>query len=55
MVKRYRHSLHISVAELDHFYAAPALSPGKNFYAAPALPPGPTLPYSRPTFTQTKA
>jgi hypothetical protein len=31
-----------SVAELHHFYAAPA--PGKIFYAAPAVPaPAPTL------------
>jgi hypothetical protein len=37
-----------SVAELHHFYAAPA--PGKNFDAAPALAPAPTLLYSKTKF-----
>jgi hypothetical protein len=38
-----------SVAELHHFYAAPA--PGKNFDAAPAAAaPAPTLLYSKATF-----
>jgi hypothetical protein len=40
-----------SVAERDHFYAAPAL--GKNFDATMAAP-GPTLPYSRSTFLKSK-
>jgi hypothetical protein len=36
-----------SVAELHHFYAAPA--PGENFDAAPAAP-APTLLYSKAKF-----
>jgi hypothetical protein len=45
-----------SVAEPHHFYAAPALAPGKNFDAAPAAPaPAPTLLYSMVKFLkQTK-
>jgi hypothetical protein len=40
-----------SVAELDHFYAAPAPAPGENFDAAPALAaPAPTLLYSKAKF-----
>jgi hypothetical protein len=46
-----------SVAELHHFYAAPALdpAPGKNFDAAPAASasapaPAPTLLYSKAKF-----
>jgi hypothetical protein len=45
-----------SVAEQNHFYAAPA--PGKNFDVAPAAPAltlAPTLPYSKANFLkQTK-
>jgi hypothetical protein len=37
-----------SVAELHHFYAAPAPSPSQNFDAAPALASSPTPLYSRP-------
>jgi hypothetical protein len=44
-----------SVAEPHHFYAAPALAPGKNFDAAPAPAPAPTLLYSKEKFLkQTK-
>jgi hypothetical protein len=38
----------LSVAELHHFYAAPA--PGENFDAAPAPAPAPTLLYSKAKF-----
>jgi hypothetical protein len=48
-------NLRNSVAELHHFYAAPApdLAPGKNFDEAPApaaLAPAPTLLYSKAKF-----
>jgi hypothetical protein len=39
-----------SVAELHHFYAAPALALGKNFDAAPAPAPAPTQLYSKAKF-----
>jgi hypothetical protein len=42
-----------TVAELHHFYAAPAPAPGENFDAAPApaaLAPAPTLLYNKAKF-----
>jgi hypothetical protein len=41
-----------SVAEPYHFYAAPALAPGKNFDEAPAPAPAPTLLYSKAKFSK---
>jgi hypothetical protein len=49
----YRLVLYISVAELHHFYAAPAPdpAPGENFDAAPdPAAPAPTLLYSKAKF-----